>query len=436
MGKGQDLYNEAKKLIPGGTQLLSKRPEQFLPDSWPAYYSHAKGCEVWDLDETHYIDMSYMGVGACILGYAEDSIDEAVIATIRKGSMCTLNAPEEVALAKELLRLHPWAQMVRYARSGGEAMTVAIRIARAYSSKDKILFCGYHGWHDWYLSANIANSRELDGQLLPGLAPAGVPRGLRETSFAFTYNDTTGFLDLLHRHRGEIGAIVIEPVRNIYPEERFLTTIRRQSSELGIPLVVDEVSSGFRLNLGGAHLVLNLEPDIAVFAKGMSNGYPMGAVIGKSRFMDAAQNTFISSTYWTDRIGPVAALETLRMMKAHNVQEHLRQVGLRVQEGWGALGEKHHLKIKVGGIPPLGHFEFVSEEPLVCKTLFTQEMLVRGFLASTAFYASYAHKTHHVADYLTACDETFGLIAQAQAEGNVRKYLKGPVCQSGFKRLN
>ena len=218
-----------------------------MPGYWPAYYSRAKGCEVWDLDNRHYVDMSYMGVGACILGYAEDQIDQAVVGAIRKGSMCTLNAPEEVELAKVLVQLHPWAQMVRYTRSGGEAMTVAVRIARAYSSKDKVLFCGSHGWHDWYLSANIANSEELDGQLLPGLEPAGVPRGLKENSFAFTYNDTESFLRLLRTHGPTIGAIVIDPIRNIYPDEKFLTTIRWRSKELGIPLIVDEVSSGFRL---------------------------------------------------------------------------------------------------------------------------------------------------------------------------------------------
>ena len=155
MGKGQELYLEAKKIIPGGTQLLSKRPEMFLPDKWPAYYSKAHGCEVWDLDGNHYYDVSYMGVGANVLGYSNEEVDYAAKEAIDCSSMCTLNAPEEVYLARKLLKLHPWAGGVRYAKTGGESMALAIRIARSYSQKDTVLFCGYHGWHDWYLSANL-----------------------------------------------------------------------------------------------------------------------------------------------------------------------------------------------------------------------------------------------------------------------------------------
>jgi glutamate-1-semialdehyde aminotransferase len=177
-GVGQRLYTQAKTRIPGGTQLLSKRPEMFLPDQWPSYYSRARGVEVWDLDGNKYIDMSYNGIGACVLGAADPDVDEAVKAAIDAGSMSTLNAPEEVELAELLCELHPWAEMVRYARSGGEAMAIAVRIARAKTRRDRVAFCGYHGWHDWYLAANLAEEKALDGHLLPGLEPTGVPRGL------------------------------------------------------------------------------------------------------------------------------------------------------------------------------------------------------------------------------------------------------------------
>ena len=168
-GKGQMLYKKAKTLIPGGTQLLSKRPEMFLPEYWPAYYSKAKGCKIWDLDGNEYIDVSYMGIGANVLGYANDEVDAAAKEAIDNGGMTTLNAPEEVALAEKLLQLHPWAGGVRYAKAGGEAMALASRIARAYTKKDIILFCGYHGWHDWYLAANLANKNALDDLHIPGL---------------------------------------------------------------------------------------------------------------------------------------------------------------------------------------------------------------------------------------------------------------------------
>ena len=435
MNSGVALYNKAKKLIPGGTQLLSKRPEMFLPDFWPAYYDKAKGCEVYDLDGNKYIDMSIMCVGASILGYADDDVDSAVINCIKKANISSLNAPEEVELAELLLELHPWADMVRYARGGGDGMSVAVRIARAYSRKDIVLFCGYHGWHDWYLSANLSDDSALDGHLLPGLSPRGIPRHLKGSSYPFYYNDARGFLELYNKYKGNIGAIVMESIRNDEPEAEFIQTIKDVSKKDKIPLVVDEVSAGFRLNVGGAHLVYNIEPDIAVFAKAISNGYPMAAIIGKKEVMQAAQDSFISSTYWTDRIGTVASIAAINKMIKHNVPNHLRKCGKSIQEGWKNLAEKNHINIHVGGVYPLSHFSFEYDNPLVLKTLFTQLMLEKGFLAATGYYASFGHKDEHIRKYLKATDEVFEFISNNLKEGNPKKYLKGPVCHSGFKRL-
>ena len=435
MNSGANLYNKAKKIIPGGTQLLSKRPEMFLPDFWPAYYDKAKGCKVWDLDGNEYIDMSNMGIGACILGYADEDIDTAVKKAIDKGNMCTLNCPEEVELSELLIELHPWAGMVRYARTGGEAMAIAVRIARAKTGKDLVLFCGYHGWQDWYLSSNLADNKALDGHLLPGLEPKGVPRGLKGTAVPFNYNDRDAFLELIDKYKDNVGVVVMEPIRNCYPKEGFLETIREITEKLGIVLIIDEVSSGWRLNIGGAHLNFGIEPDIAVFAKAISNGYPMAAIIGKPEVMEVAQDSFISSTYWTERIGPVAALATIKKLKRENIPEHLINIGKEVQEGWKKLSEKHGLNITVSGINPLGHFSFNYDNALVLKTLFTQLLLENGFLATNAFYASYAHKKEHVEKYLEGADEAFSFISKAIKEGNPEKHLKGPVCHAGFRRL-
>jgi glutamate-1-semialdehyde aminotransferase len=435
MGKSQDLYTKAKKLIPGGTQLLSKRPEMYLPHYWPSYYEKAKGCEIWDLDGNKYVDMSYMGIGSCILGYADEDINEAVKNAIDKGSMSTLNSPEEVELAEILCDLHPWADMVRYTRTGGEAMSVAVRIGRAKTGKDTVLFCGYHGWHDWYLAANLADDKAIDGHLLPGLDPAGVPKALRGTAYPFAYNDTMGFLDLIDKHKNNIGVIVLESIRNYQPEREFVDTIRQVTIDLGAVLVFDEITAGWRLNMGGAHLLLKVEPDIAVFGKAISNGFPQGVVVGKKYVMESAQDSFISSTYWTERIGPTASIATIKKMKEKNVPDHLIKVGQKIQDGWKSSAAKHQLRIKVAGIYPLGHFAFEYENPLVLKTLFTQVMLDRGFLATNGFYASYAHKDEHVKMYLEAADDAFLFISNAIEEGNPEKYLKGPVCHSGFKRL-
>lgn len=436
MGKGQELYKKAKTLIPGGTQLLSKRPEMFLPEQWPAYYSKSEGCTVWDLDGKEFIDACYMGIGACVLGYAHPEVNKSVIECISKGSMNTLNAPEEVELAELMCGLHKWADMARYTRSGGEAMMVAVRIARAKTKKDKVLFCGYHGWHDWYLAANLAENSALDGHLLPGLNPSGVPRHLKDSAFPFNYNKIDEFVSHLELHKDNIAAIIMESIRNDYPEPDFINVIREKTKQLGIVLIMDEITAGWRLNPGGAHLQFNIEPDIAVFGKAISNGFPMGVILGKSEVMQAAQDSFISSTYWTERIGPVASIRTINFFIDNNVSDHLVNVGQTIQDGWIKLARKHNLDVEVGGIKPLSHFSFKHPEPLVLKSLFTQLMLERGFLASTAFYVSYAHKKEHIGKYLAATDASFEYISNALKKGNPEKFLKGPVCHSGFKRLN
>ena len=433
---GQELYRKAKTRIPGGTQLLSKRPEMFLPENWPAYYSRAQGAQVWDLDGNMYYDMTHNGVGACILGAADPDVEAAVIAAVKAGSMSTLNPPEEVELAELLCELHPWAEMVRYARTGGEAMAVAVRIARAYTGRDKVAFCGYHGWHDWYLAANLAQDHALDGHLLPGLEPAGVPRGLRGTALPFHYNHIEELEAIVAQYGEELAAVVMEPIRNIEPVPGFLSRVREICNRIGAVLVIDEISAGFRLNTGGAHLVYGLEPDIAVFAKAISNGYPMAAIIGKRDVMQAAQSSFISSTYWTERIGPAAALATIRKHQRCNVPQHLHHIGQMVRDGWRAAADRVGLPIEIGGIVPMSHFTIGGEQSQAAHTLFTQLMLERGFLAGRAFYATYAHQDHIIEGYLQATEETFSTIARALERGTVRDMLKGPVAHTDFARLN
>ena len=431
-GKGQELYRKAKSIIPGGGQLLSKRPEKFLPELWPAYYSKAKGCRVWDLDGNEYRDFSYMGIGACTLGYCDDDVDAAVLQAVKNGTMTTLMVPEEVELAELLLEQHPWAEMVRYAKGGGDAM--AVRIARAATKKDKVLFCGYHGWHDWYLSANLADDSALDGQLMAGLSPVGVARELKGTSYPFWYNMIDQFKTLVAKHKDNLAGVVLEAARGMTPEADFFKTIEEECHKLNIPLIIDEVTSGFRVYCGGACEYFGIHPDIAVFAKGMANGYPIAAIIGKKQYMEAAQDSFISSTFWTERIGFAAAIATIKKYKVLNVNEHMNKMGKKVQDGWTALAEKHGLKVHVSGIYPLGHVCFEAS-PLELKTLFIQEMIKRGFLASDAYYATLAHTEQDVNDYLETCDEVFAIMAKAVNENKISDLLEGPVCHGGFARL-
>jgi glutamate-1-semialdehyde 2,1-aminomutase len=325
--------------------------------------------------------------------------------------------------------------MVRYTRSGGEAMAMAVRIARAHTRRDRVAFCGYHGWHDWYLAANLAEEGALDGYLLPGLEPAGVPRALRGTALPFRYNRIDELRAIVARHPGELAAIVMEPVRDPDPEPGFLEQVREAATRSGAVLVFDEITSGFRLATGGAHLLHGVQPDVAVFAKGISNGYAMAAVIGAGDVMRAAERGFVSSTYWTERIGPAAALATIRKHRRCEVAEHLVRLGSRVQAGWREAAAAAGLPLEIRGIPPLGRFSFVGEPAQAAITLFTRMMLERGFLAGGAFYATYAHREHHVRGYLEAVADVFGAVAAALEQGARAPRPGGAAALPGFTRL-
>ena len=431
--KSLAMQRRAQHVIPGMTQLLSKRPDQFAPGVWPGYFSKAQGALVWDLDGNRYVDMSIGGIGANVLGYADPDVDAAVRRVVEGGVSCSLNCPEEVELAELLCRLHPWAGMVRFSRGGGEAMAMAVRIARTHTRRDRVAFCGYHGWHDWYLAANVGSEDALGGHLLPGLAPNGVPRSLAGTALPFHYNRPDELEAIVDRTDGDLAAIVMEPIRNEWPEPAFLETIRRTAERTGAVLVVDEISAGFRMNSAGAHLELGIAPDLAVFAKAMGNGYAVSAVVGRRGVMDGVQDTFISSTNWTERIGPAAAIATIEKHRALDVGAHLMETGKQVQSGWQAAAKRHGLSIQVGGIPPLSHFEFDLPDALAWKAEFVGRMLDEGFLASTAFYAMYAHTPEHVESYLAAVDRTFATIASALQGGE--NATRGRPAVAGFKRL-
>jgi len=432
----QKLYVHAKQRMPGGTQLLSKRPELFAPDQWPAYFREARGCEVWDLDGRHYYDMSHNAVGACLLGYRDPDVTRAVLERIEKGSISTLNSPEEVELADLLCEIHPWAGQVRFARCGGEACAMAARIARATTDRSVIAICGYHGWHDWYLAANLGEEDALRGHLLPGLDPLGVPRELRGTALPFTYNNREEFQAILDAHGERLAAVVMEPCRHRDPEPGFLEFVRDGAHAKGALLVFDEVSIGWRLCYGGAHLRLGVNPDLAIFAKSLGNGHPMGAVIGTKEAMAGAHGSFISSSYWTESVGPVAALATLRKHGEVDVPGHVGRIGASLTALWRELGAKHALPVSVpDGFPCLAHFGFDHEEAVELRTLYTQLMLEHGFLAGPGVYPTLAHNDEIVACFGEAVDAVFGEIAKALADGAVRQRLNGPPAHEGFRRL-
>lgn len=433
MNKGQILLKKAKKIIPGGNQLLSKRSEIFLPGLWPTYYKKAKGCKVWDLNNNMYYDFAGMGVTACVLGYADNDISKSLNEGIKNGSMCTLNATEEVDLAKELLRIHRWSGMAKFCKSGGEACMVAIRIARAFTNKENIAFCGYHGWHDWYLATNMGNSKNLDNQLLPGLKTKGVSGSFKNTIKPFMYNDINSLKKIFKRKNNNVGIVIMEPMRGVEPKKNFLRDVKSIAKKNNAILIFDEITSGFKDFYGGLHLKYNVNPDMAIFGKSIGNGYPISAIIGKKKIMQIAQDTFISSTMWTDRLGFLAAKTTLHKLKKYKINKTLSDYGVKIKNGWINLAKKHKIKISVSGQNSIPCLKFVYPNNSEILTYFTQEMLKKKFLAGSQVATTHAYNDKIIKRYLNEVDKVFKKINLCLKK---KKFpLKGEIKHSTFKRL-
>ncbi|HEU6438338.1 MAG TPA: aminotransferase class III-fold pyridoxal phosphate-dependent enzyme [Nitratidesulfovibrio sp.] len=432
---GISLWQRALRAIPGGNGLLSKRPDRYAPDIWPTYYSKAEGIRVCDLDGNEYVDMAQMGIGAAILGYANPEVSAAVCEAVQGGVCSTLNCPEEVLLAERLLELSPGMGGVRFARTGGEAMAMSVRIARAASGRDKVAFSGYHGWSDWYLAANIAGENSLDAHLLPGLSTRGVPAGLRGSAVAFLYNDVADFEKVMQENP-DVGVICIEGARYDFPSSEFLEAITTRARERNIVVISDEITSGWRMTDGGVYKLNGFAPDIVVYAKAMGGGFAMAAVVGRDWIMEASQETFISSTMWTERVGFAAALATINVITRDRTWEHLVAVGQHIGDGWGRLAEKHGLNIKVTDFKPLITFKLCyGERNNDLLTLFIQEMLERKYLAASSVYVSAAHDHAAVDNYLVSVDEVFAVLAQAVEKGDEAARLRTRSRSDAFRRL-
>ena len=429
---GPKLWEEAKTKISCGTGLLSKRAHLFDPQTWPSYFSRAKGSDIWDLDGKRYTDFTG-GVGAILLGHADDEVNAAVRRRVNLGSYATLASPDEVKLADELLDLHPWAGKVRYARGGGEALGLAVRIARAATGKSGIAFCGYHGWSDWYLAANLGDDAALDGHLLPGLQPLGVPRELAGTAVPFRYNDPASFQAAMQKLDGKLAAVVMEPMRSEFPRDGFLHHVIDACHAAGAVFVLDEVTSGWRFGFPGAAPVLGIEPDLAVYAKAMSNGYPAGAIVGKIEVMDASNPSFISSSYWTDGVGTAASLACIGKMKREGVQKHVWSLGERLQAGLREVASRHPgLGLKIGSMPCAPSLAFAN---LAAKPLMIRHMLQRGYLMSSQLYVTWSHTEEMVGAMLVALDESLGLAVNSQERRELQAEAGVVGTQQGFARF-
>ena len=432
---GQKVWNRAKKSIAGGNMLFSKRPDVFLPDKWPSYFKKAKGCIVEDLDGKKYYDVSIMGIGTNILGYSNIEVDKAVSKRLFKGNMSTLNCKEEVILAEKLLEIHPWADQARFARSGGEANAIAVRLARSYSDRQKIAFCGYHGWHDWYLATNLKKKSNLNEHLLPGLKTGGVFKNLRGSIYPFRYNNFNELKNLI-KNNPDIGIIKMEVIRNQIPKNNFLKKVRLLADQKNLVLIFDECTTGFRQNFGGIHKIYGVNPDMLMLGKALGNGYAITAVLGKKNIMESIKNTFISSTFWTESLGPTAAIKTLEIMEKKKTWEYITKLGKFITLRWKKLAKKNKVKIKISGIPALSSFIFLSKNHQAYKTFITQEMLKKGFLATTTIYVSIAHNKKILERYFNFLDKLFLIIAKCENGDDIYRYLETTKSETDFARLN
>jgi len=425
---GISLYNYAKTLIPGGTTLFSKRSELYLPYKWPAYFTRAKRINVWDLKGNKYLDM-FCAVGTSVLGYSNAKVNKSVLKNIYKGNMTTLNCPEEVSLAKQIIKQHPWASMAKFTRGGGEANALAIRIARSFTKKKNVAFCGYHGWHDWYLSANINSKKNLDQHLMSGLNYDGIPENLRNTSFPFPYNNIEYLIKLINKKK--IGIIKMEVMRNKEPQDNFLQKVRDLCNKKKIILIFDECTSGYREIMGGVHLKFKVNPDMAIFGKALGSGYAINAIIGKRQIMRKAENTFISSTFWGERIGYTAALASIKEFKRLNVFKKIENNGKMIKNIWYDLSKKYNVPIKVEGTNAIPSFEFCSNHPQR-KTFLTQQMLINKILATNVIYITIFHNKDNIKKYIKILDKVFYDISKK----DIKSILKSKVCFKPINRIN
>jgi glutamate-1-semialdehyde aminotransferase len=432
LNAGQKMWKRAKNVIPGGTMLFSKNPDLFLPKFWPAYFEKTKGCNVWDLEGKKYFDLSMMGVGTNILGYSKKEVDDAVREVINKGNMSTVNSKEEILLAEKLIEIHPWAGKVRFARTGGEAAAIAVRIARAATGKDQVAICGYHGWHDWYLSANLSDSQNLNSHLMRNLPIEGVQKNLKNSVFVFEYNNFDQLKKIVSQNN--IGTVIMEVSRNELPKKNFLENVRKLTKNKNIVLIFDECTSGFRETFGGLHLKYKINPDIATFGKALGNGYAVNAVLGTDSIMHYVNSTFISSTFWTERIGSVAGLKTLEVMEKIKSWDIISSLGKKVKENWANLAKKNNIKLKIQGLSALPRFDFVNENNLYYKTFISQEFLKRKILASNSMYMCTEHKIKILDDYFNILDSIFFKINKSIRDKIIPKQLlSGPLCISGIR---
>ena len=426
VARSMEIYKRAGELIPGWTQLISRRASSFASGVNPVYAERAKGSRFIDVDGNEYVDW-VNAVGAIILGHADDVVDQAVKKQIDRGSLYTLNSPLEVELAEELVKTIPSAQMVRYTKGGGEACAVAVRIARGTTGRDKILFCGYHGWHDWYQAANYGADPQTGEYPFAGIEPIGVPRALAGTAIPFPYGSIEPLEGLLNQHRGEVAAIMMEPLRTDLPDPGYLEKIRELATAHEVILIFDEVSCGWRLRIGGAQEYL-----------GPAEGERSVAVVGSRAVMEPARHMFISSSYWSDNIGLIASLTTIRELKRRDSETQFQEIGESLRAAINGAISAAGLSGACTGLHTNPALTLdLPDEKLRPKvgTLFIQEMARRGVHTYTGFKGTLAHTQEDINFTGEAALGALKVIKSGLESGDLEGLLACDTRREPFRRL-
>jgi glutamate-1-semialdehyde-2,1-aminomutase len=419
----QALLERARRVLPGITQTYSKAPDQQVEGVYPVFLDRGEGCRVWDLEGNAYIDYP-CALGPMVLGYGDPEVDAAVSERVAAGPCFSLGHGLEVEVAELLVEMVPGAEMVRFLKTGSEATTAAVRLARAATGREHVAMCGYHGWHDWAIGHTTRN--------------AGVPQVVRELTHQWAYNDLESLRAVLTAHPGGVAAVIMEPVGVEAPAPGFLQGVRALADEHGALLIFDEVITGFRLAPGGAQEYFGVLPDLAAFGKAMANGYPLAAVTGRAPLMELiASAVFVSSTFGGDTVALAASLATMQAIQRGGVIEHLWRQGARLMEGFNALAHEHQVPARMIGLAPRRVIAFEAAggaDANSLKGLLWQECLDRGVLMGNANFVSLAHDDEAVDATLTAFDAALAVVGDAVRKGDVGGRLRGRPPAEVFRR--
>jgi glutamate-1-semialdehyde 2,1-aminomutase len=420
--KSEALLAQAKQVIPLASQTFSKSYTQYPYGVSPYFIQRGEGCYVWDVDGNRYIDF-VNGLAAITLGYDDADVKQAVSQQLQQGITFSLPHPIELAVAEKIIELVPCAEMLRFGKNGSDATSGAIRLARAYTQREHIVTCGYHGWHDWYIATTSKN--------------AGVPQAVRELTHSFQYNDIASLRQLFHAYPEKIAAVIMEPMNSTYPQAEFLQQVKQLTHQHGALLIFDETITGFRYALGGAQELFAVTPDLATFGKGLANGFPLSALCGRKSIMQMMEEIFYSFTFGGETLSLAAANAVLAKLTQYPVLNHIAAMGKLLQEKLENLISQYALQetFSVCGHPSWLFLQIhadSAQSTQLIKTYLMQELLARGFLWIGTFNLSYAHQPEHIDQLIGALSEIFCTM-QKTCQSELQQYLHCEVLTPLFK---